>query len=156
MMAKDQDFSDYYSTRNLTKTEFYSVMDTLYELNNLWMMSEFIRQNRQILFREVQERMRIQQKPDFTEICNLGKDTMLSRLFQVMNKFNVCENVVTEDVNDMIATHRIKAYAALSNKGKAVPQIVLQGKWVERWGFAVGTSVRVECYQNKLVVLKED
>lgn len=28
-------FSDYYSNRNLTKMEFYSVMDTLYGLNNL-------------------------------------------------------------------------------------------------------------------------
>jgi len=32
-------FSDYYSYRNLTKTEFYSVADALYELNNLWMLS---------------------------------------------------------------------------------------------------------------------
>ena len=35
MMAKEKDFSDYYSRRNLTGREFYSVMDTLYELNNL-------------------------------------------------------------------------------------------------------------------------
>lgn len=45
MMAKEKDFSDYYSKRNLTGREFYSVLDTLYELNNLWMLSGFIRQN---------------------------------------------------------------------------------------------------------------
>ncbi len=53
MMAKEHDFSDYYSNRNLTKTEFYSVADTLYDLNNFWMLSGFIRQNRQVLFQEV-------------------------------------------------------------------------------------------------------
>ena len=45
MMAKDKDFTDYYSSRTLTKEEFYSVADTLYALNNLWMLSGFIRQN---------------------------------------------------------------------------------------------------------------
>ena len=30
MMAKDKDFSDYYSTHSLTKAEFYFVLDTLY------------------------------------------------------------------------------------------------------------------------------
>ncbi len=48
MMTKDNAFSDYYTNRNLTKVEFYSVADTLYELNNLWMLSGFIRQNWQV------------------------------------------------------------------------------------------------------------
>ena len=39
MMAKEKDFSGYYSRRNLVGREFYSVIDTLYELNNLWMLS---------------------------------------------------------------------------------------------------------------------
>ena len=81
MIAKDKDFSDYYSNRNLTKTEFYSVMDTLYDLNNLWMLSGFIRQNRQVLFQEIQVNMNGQKRPDFTETCRLGKDTMLARMF---------------------------------------------------------------------------
>lgn len=79
MMAKDKDFSDYHSNRNLTKPEFYSVMDMLYGLNNLWMLSGFIRQSRQVLFRKTQKSMSGLKGQDFTETCRFGKDTMLSR-----------------------------------------------------------------------------
>ncbi|RKI98374.1 hypothetical protein D7X87_26855, partial [bacterium D16-54] len=78
MMAKDKDFTDYYSSRTLTKEEFYSVADTLYALNNLWMLSGFIRQNRQVLFQEVRSSMNGLKSPDFTETCRFGKETMLS------------------------------------------------------------------------------
>lgn len=155
MMAKDKDFSDYYSTRNLARTEFYSVMDTLYELNNLCMLSEFIHQNRQILFREVNEGIESQKLPDFTEICRLGKDTMLSRMFQVMQEFHNNGGGVSGDALYIAPEHRLKIYAASTPKGREVPQIVLQGNWVEKWGFSVGSTIRVECHQNKLVILKE-
>ena len=39
--------------------------------------------------------------------------------------------------------------------GADVPQIIIQGNWVEQWGFEIGCSVSVECYQNKLVILKD-
>ena len=73
MMANDNAFSNYYSNRNLTKGEFYSVADTLYDLNNLWMLSGFIRQNRQVLFQEIQTSMDGLKRPDFTETCKFGK-----------------------------------------------------------------------------------
>ncbi len=76
-MAKDNAFSGYYTNRNLTKAEFYSVADTLYDLNNFWMLSGFIRQNRQVLFQEIQTSMDGVKRPDFTETCKFGKDTML-------------------------------------------------------------------------------
>ncbi len=38
---------------------------------------------------------------------------------------------------------------------KNVPRTILQGNWVEQWGFEIGCSVSVECYQNKLVILKD-
>lgn len=155
MMAKDKDFTDYYSNRSLTRNEFYSVMDTLYELNNLCMLSDFIHQNRQILFLETQERMRRQNIPDFTEICNLGKDTIFSRMFQVMQKFHEREHTDEGGKGYAITAHRLKVYGTSSNKGKTVPQIVLQGNWVEQWGFPTGSNIRVECYPNKLVVFRE-
>ncbi|MCM1191342.1 MAG: type I toxin-antitoxin system SymE family toxin [Butyrivibrio sp.] len=49
----------------------------------------------------------------------------------------------------------IKADAATTSRGKMIPQIVLQGNWLEQCGFEAGCSVRVECYPNKLVILKE-
>ena len=154
MMAKEKDFSDYYSKRNLTGREFYSVIDTLYELNNLRMLSEFIRQNQQVLFQETKGSAECQKKPDFTEICRIGKDTMMSRMFQVMEKFHMDE-WVAEDTDYTVITRRVKAYAATTGSGKTVPQIMLQGNWVKKWGFEAGCSVRVESYPNKLVILKE-
>lgn len=96
MMAKDNAFSGYYTNRNLTEAEFYSVADTLYDLNNLWMLSGFIRQNRQVLFQEIQDSMDGVKRPDFTETCKFGKDTMLSRMFQVMENFQFSDCIVAE------------------------------------------------------------
>ena len=157
MMAKDKDFTDYYSSRTLTKEEFYSVADTLYALNNLWMLSGFIRQNRQVLFQEVRSSMNSLKSPDFTETCRFGKETMLSRMFQVMERFQLNNCMVAEDGGSgyTVATRRMKAYSFTTRNGKNVPQIILQGNWVEQWGFEIGCSVSVECYQNKLVILKD-
>jgi hypothetical protein len=138
----------------MEQREFYSVMDTLYELNNLWMLSGFIRQNQQVLLRETQEGTEYRKKPNFIEICRIGKDTMLSRMFQVMGRFHLAE-YVAEDTDYTIITRRGKAYAATTGSGKTVPQIMLQGNRVRKWGFEAGSSMRVECFPNKLVILKE-
>ena len=65
--------------------------------------------------------------------------------------------MVAEDAGSgyTAATRRMKAYSFTAKRGKSVPQIILQGNWVEQCGFEIGCSVRVECYPNKLVVLKE-
>ena len=120
MMAKDKDFTDYYSSRTLAKKEFYSVADTLYGLNNLWMLSGFIRQNRQVLFQEMQNSMNGLRSPDFTETCRLGKDTMLSRMFQVMENFRLNGCMVAEDAGAgyNVATRRMKAYSFTTKSGK--------------------------------------
>jgi len=95
--------------------------------------------------------------PDFTEICRFGKDTMLSRMFQVMDKFQLNGCMVAEDTGSgyTVATRKIKTYAFTTKRKKSVPQIILWGNWVEQWGFEIGCSVSVECDQNKLVILKE-
>ncbi|MCI9360414.1 MAG: type I toxin-antitoxin system SymE family toxin [Hungatella sp.] len=54
-----------------------------------------------------------------------------------------------------MTTRRMKAYSFTAKRGKRVPQIILQGNWVEQRGFEIGCSVSVECHQNKLVILKE-
>lgn len=36
-----------------------------------------------------------------------------------------------------------------------MPQIILQGNWAEQRGFEIGCSISVECYQNKLFILKD-
>ncbi len=89
------------------------------------------------------------------EPCNYGKDIIFSRMFQVMENFRTDGTVVNEAAGGGRSIHRMKAYSATINSGKNVPQFIIQGNWVEQCGFEIGCSVRVECYPNKLVVLKE-
>ena len=42
MMSNDFDFDNYYSNNILKKSDFYSIVDMLYQINNLWMLSGFI------------------------------------------------------------------------------------------------------------------
>lgn len=156
MMADDKDFLNYYSNTGIRRSDFYSVADRLYQLNNLYMLSDFIYQNRQILLNEVNELAEGYGGPDFSTVCNIGKDTMLSRMFQVMKNFNIYENKVAEENADYrINTHRLKVYAATARSGQSVSQIILQGKWVEQYGFEIGSSVSVSCYENRLVISKD-
>lgn len=39
MMSNDFDFENYYSNKALRRTDFYSITDMLYQLNNFWMSS---------------------------------------------------------------------------------------------------------------------
>lgn len=41
-----------------------------------------------------------------------------------------------------------------STKYTTVPQIRLQGLWLEQLGFEPGTTIKVECEQGKIVVRK--
>ncbi len=72
--------------------------------------------------------------PDFTENYRFGKDTMLSGMFQVMENFQLDGCMVAEDMDlgYTAETSRIKAYAFTTRSGKNVPQIILQGNWVEK------------------------
>ncbi len=155
MMAGDKEFSCYYSDTSLSVREFYSVADTLYGLNNFWMLSGFLHRNRHILFQEIRDQEERKQDHDFMELCNLGKDIILSRMFQVMESFRIDGTIVNEGTDNKRSIHRMKAYSVTVNSGKNVPQFIIQGNWVEQCGFEIGCSVRVECYPNKLVILKE-
>lgn len=97
MMAGNKEFKNYYSKSGVRKSDFYSVVDKLYQLNNLWMLSEFIYQNRQILLNEVSDIAGGYGKPDFFTLCNVGMDTMVSRMLQVMKNFTVHESGAAGD-----------------------------------------------------------
>lgn len=74
-----------------------------------------------------------------------------------MESFRLNGCMVAEDAEAgyNVATRMMKAYSFTTKSGKNVPQIILQGNWVEQWGFEICCSVSVECYQNKLVILKD-
>ena len=157
MMSNDFDFDNYYSNNILKKSDFYSIVDMLYQINNLWMLSGFIHQNRQFLFNEVRELTGKQGKIDFSTPCRLGQDTMLSRMSRIMKNYSLNESTVSENAADYnINTHKLKIYATTLHNSQPVPQIIIQGKWVEKWGFSIADNIRIECYQNKLVIIKEE
>ena len=76
MMSNDFDFENYYSNNILRKSDFYSIADMLYQINNLWMLSDFIHQNRQFLFNEVRELTGEHGKVDFSTPCRLGQENI--------------------------------------------------------------------------------
>lgn len=84
MMSSDTDFDNFYSHKALKRTGFYSIADMLYQLNNLWMLSEFLHQNRQILFHQVGHIMKQAESPDFYTPCKLGQDTMFARILRYL------------------------------------------------------------------------
>lgn len=83
MMSNDTDFQNLYSKKSLNNREFYSIVDSLYQLNNLWMLAEYITCNKPLLIYEVQKMGNWQGHIDFTEPCRLGYDTMLARIFTI-------------------------------------------------------------------------
>lgn len=141
----------------LKRTDFYSIADMLYQLNNFWMLSTFIHQNRQFLFNEVNDITSESGIPDFSVPCKLGQETLLSRVFRVMNSHSLNENIISENSSTyQINTHKLRIYSTTLRSNQPVPQIIIQGKWVEKWGFSIGCSVRIECYQNKLIILLDE
>lgn len=55
MMSNDIDFQNFYSKKCLSEREFYSIVDTLYQLNSLWMLAEFVTLNKPFLTYEIQK-----------------------------------------------------------------------------------------------------
>jgi hypothetical protein len=157
MMSNDTDFENFYSHKVLERAELYSIADTLYQLNNFWMLSEFLHQNRQILFNEVGDVIKQSITLDFYTLCKLGQDTMFARIFKVFESHLINLAVVAEDTPSYnLCTHKLKVYATTQSNALPVSQIILQGKWIEKYGFSIGSNIRVECYENKLIISKQD
>ena len=71
-------------------------------------------------------------------------------IYPIMENFQMKGCMVAEDAGSgyTVSTRRMKAYLFTTKSGKGVPQIILQGNRVEKWGFEIGCSVSVECYQK--------
>lgn len=153
MMSNDTDFQNFYSKKSLNDREFYSIVDSLYQLNNLCMLAEFVTCNKPLLIYEVQKMGNWQGHIDFTEPCRLGHDTMLARIFTILQHFNISTNISYEARDN--STRNLKVQEA-SGYQTSIPKISLQGKWVEDFGFPIGSHISVECFQNKLVILNNE
>ena len=153
MMSNDTDFQNFYSKKSLNDREFYSIVDSLYQLNNLCMLAEFVTCNKPLLIYEVQKMGNWQGHIDFTEPCRFGHDIMLARIFTILQHFNISTNISYETRDN--STRNLKVQEA-SGYQTSIPKISLQGKWVEDFGFPIGSHISVECFQNKLVILNNE
>lgn len=80
---------------------------------------------------------------------------MLSALFLCKKEHKMERQVTNTMTIERKGIFEMKAYSFTTRSGRTVPQIILQGNWVEQWGIEIGFSVFVECYQNMLVILKD-
>ena len=51
---------------------------------------------------------------------------------------------------------RMTVYKGRGAFKEAPPQILLQGRWLERAGFNTGDKITVDCQQGRLVITKDD
>ena len=51
---------------------------------------------------------------------------------------------------------RMKVYKGRGVYKEAPPQILLQGRWLERAGFNAGDKSTVDCQQGRLVITKDE
>lgn len=49
---------------------------------------------------------------------------------------------------------KLTVYKGSGNKYVYVPQIILQGKWLEAIGFSIGDKLTVDCQPDKIVIEK--
>lgn len=50
----------------------------------------------------------------------------------------------------------LRVYEGSDRNYKPIPQIRLQGKWLEKFGFDIGTAVSVECNGGQLIITRAD
>lgn len=50
---------------------------------------------------------------------------------------------------------KMKVYEQSGYHYKPTPTITLKGKWLEEWGFKIGTHIIVNCEEGKLTIIKQ-
>ncbi len=56
----------------------------------------------------------------------------------------------------MTKKRKLKVYEGSGRHYKVIPKILLQGLWLEQFGFSIGANITVECSQNKIAIMKEE
>ena len=53
-------------------------------------------------------------------------------------------------------TRNLKVIEQSGYRYQATPTVMLKGKWLSEFGFDIGTHVRVECEDGRLIITKEE
>lgn len=51
---------------------------------------------------------------------------------------------------------RMTVYKGRGAYKEALPQIVLQGRWLKRAGFNTGDKITMDCQQGRLIIIKNE
>lgn len=49
----------------------------------------------------------------------------------------------------------LKVYHGSGRNYTSIPQIILQGKWLDKLGFSIGDKITVTCNDNKLTIMRD-
>ena len=53
-------------------------------------------------------------------------------------------------------TRNLKVIEQSGYRYQATPTVMLKGKWLSEFGFEIGTHVKVECEDGRLIITKEE
>lgn len=53
-------------------------------------------------------------------------------------------------------TRNLKVIEQSGYRYQATPTVMLKGKWLSEFGFDIGTHVKVECEDGRLIITKEE
>lgn len=51
---------------------------------------------------------------------------------------------------------KLKVYHGSGRNYTSIPQIILQGKWLDSLGFSIGDRIAVTCNENIITIMKAD
>lgn len=57
---------------------------------------------------------------------------------------------------DVKTTRNLKVIEQSGYRYQATPTVMLKGKWLSEFGFDIGTHVKVECEDGRLIITKEE
>ena len=58
--------------------------------------------------------------------------------------------------NEVKKTRNLKVIEQSGYKYQATPTVMLKGKWLSEFGFDIGTHVKVECEDGRLIITKDE
>jgi HSP20-like domain of unknown function (DUF1813). len=50
----------------------------------------------------------------------------------------------------------LKVYQSYDSNNKSIPEIRLKGHWLNEIGFSVGSAVTIECFEEEIIIKKEN
>jgi len=58
--------------------------------------------------------------------------------------------------NKVKTTRNLKVIGQSGYRYQATPTVMLKGKWLSEFGFDIGTHVKVECEDGRLIITKKE